>query len=162
MRKLGTLVLIAISMQINGLSQCDIKTTNRPDGTIVKYLNPELAGTGPNLELGLSVSSNGEAYFINATIRYLSQAKKQVGSLKIQLQNNDALVLNLYNSELASVKGSNVSIGVYFATDEDIIKLKRNTLVRIVFTEVDGMNQIVTINIDNSLLIRQINCLEKG
>lgn len=160
MKVLVSVFLIVLFFQFPGISQCNIKTINRPDGTIVKYLNPELVGIGTDCELGLSVSFNGEGYLINTTVRYSSLSKKQIGSLKVQFQNNDALVLNLYSSELATVQGSNVSLGVYLATDNDILKLKASPLVRVVFAEANGVNQIVTISKSNNLLIRQIKCLE--
>lgn len=144
----------------SGFSQCVVKTINRPDGVVVKYLNPEPVGSGTNCELGLSVSFNGERYCINTTVRYFSWSVKQIGSLKVQLQNNDALVLELFNSELATVKGENVSIGVYLATENDIKKLLTYKVTRVVFTEANGVNQIVTINKGNDLLMSQIHCIE--
>lgn len=161
MKLLVSVFLIALLSQFPGISQCNVKTINRPDGTTVKYLNPELVGTGTNCELGLSVSFNGEGYLINTTVRYSSLSKKQIGTLKVQLQNNDAIVLDLFNSELATMQGNNVSLGVYLATDNDILKLKASPLVRVVFAEANGVNQIVTISKSNDLLMRQIKCLER-
>lgn len=153
-------IIIGFLSHSIGYSQCNIKTINRPDGITVKYINPEQVGSGTNCELGLSVSSNGEAYFINSTVRYFSQAKKQSGSLKIQLQNNDAVDLTLYNTELASVSGNNVSIGVYLTTDKDINSLKSGPIQKVIFTESDGMNVIINVKMNNYVIINQLACLK--
>jgi len=140
-------------------AQCNIKTINRPDGTTVRYLNPNMVGTGTSCEVGLSVSNNGNSYFINTTVRYFSTPKKQIGSLKIQLQNNSALVLKLSDSQIATTNGNNVSLGVYSTTLQDIKLLRSSQLVRIVFVESDGTNQIVSISKNNNLMMDQIKCL---
>jgi hypothetical protein len=59
-----------------GFAQCNVKTTNRPDGVVVKYLNPELVGKGSNCELGLSVQTNGNSFFLTTTARYFGASKK--------------------------------------------------------------------------------------
>jgi hypothetical protein len=141
-------------------SQCDVKTINRSDGTTVRYLNPELIGSCSNCELGISVSNNGTDYFINTTVRYASISQKQIGTLKLQLQNNDAVTLILFNSQLATMKGENISLGVYLTTKGDIYKLKNNPLKRIVFTEANGVNQIVMIEKNSNVIMKQIKCIE--
>lgn len=157
--KILFMICMIIFMDISLLAQCNVKIINRPDGTTVRYLNPNMVGTGTSFEVGLSVSNNGNSYFINTTVRYFSTPKKQIGSLKIQLQNNSALVLKLYDSQIATTNGNNVSLGVYSTTQQDIQFLRNSQLVRIVFTESDGTNQIVTASKNSSILMDQINCL---
>lgn len=152
--------IIAILTELISFSQCNVKTNRRPDGVTVRYLNPELIGKGTGCELGLSVSSNGSDYFINTTVRYFTPPKKQINNLKIQFINDESIVLNLYTSELATMQGENVSLGVYLTTSYDLAKLEALKIKRIVFTESTGVNQIVTLNQNFDLIIRHIKCLQ--
>jgi len=159
-QKILLIGIFTIITELFSFSQCNVKTNRRPDGITVKYLNPELVGKGTGCELGLSVSSNGSDIYLNTTVRYFTPPKKQINDLKIQFTNGESLVLNLYTSELATMQGENVSLGVYLTTSYDISKLKILKIKRIIFTESAGVNQIVTLTQNSDLIARHIRCLE--
>lgn len=152
--------IIPIIFEITCTAQCNVKTTHRPDGVTVRYLNPDLVGKGTGCELGLSVSTDGSDFYINTTIRYFVSPKKQINNLKIQFYNDESAVLNLYTSELATMQGENVSLGVYLTTPNDLIRLKSLKIKRIIFTESNGVNQIITLSQNNDLIIKHLKCLE--
>jgi len=152
--------IIPIIFEITCTAQCNVRTTRRPDGVTIRYLNPELVGNGTGCELGLSISTNGSDFYINTTVRYFVSPKKQINNLKIQFYNDDSAILNLYTSELATMQGENVSLGVYLTTNYDLIKLKSLKIKRIIFTESNGVNQIITLSQNNDLIIRHLKCLE--
>jgi len=150
----------AVSATSN-IAPCNIKTINRSDGTIVQYFNPEFVGKGSNFELGMAAQSNGENYFLSTTVLYLNTAKKVIGKLQLHLSGNQALSLSLSRTEIASVNNENVGIGMYYLTNDDILKLKKYDLLKVVFQEADGKFQIVVLNDNQKIIQRQITCLTK-
>jgi len=158
-----TVIAIVILILISTLSiysQCEVKTNRRPDGSVVKYQNAEFVGKGTSCELGLSVSKTGDEYIINTTVRYFSPSKKQVDNLIIQLDIEYSVSLTLYTSELATMKGENIALGLYLTSEEDINLLKKYPIKRVIFKETGGNNQIVTLTSNKDVLMRQIKCLE--
>jgi hypothetical protein len=145
----------------SNIGPCTIKTINRSDGTTVQYFNPEFIGKGSNFELGMAAQSNGENYFLSTTVRYLYTSKKVMGKLQLHLSGNQALILNLYKTEITSINNENVGIGMYYLTSDDILKLKKFDLLKVVFQEADGKFQIVVLNDNQKIVQRQINCLTK-
>ncbi|MFO7853340.1 MAG: hypothetical protein R6X28_12930 [Bacteroidales bacterium] len=157
------LILILITILFSTLSiysQCDVKINRRPDGSVVKYQNPEFVSKGTNFELGLSVSKTGDDYIINTFVRYFIPSKKQIDNLMIQLDSEYSVSLPLYTSELATMKGENIGLGLYLSNESDIQLLKKYPIKRIIFKEADGTNQIVTLTTNKDVVMRQIKCLE--
>lgn len=143
------------------IAQCNVQVTERPDGTIVRYLSPKLVGSKDDCELGISIQTNGEIYTINTLVRYKSKkALKQLGSLKIKLKNNISIEPKLFATELASLKGEEVSVGVYTLTKDDVKKLKESELLIVIFKDIKGINNIIIVNQNYNIAINQINCLE--
>lgn len=140
-------------------SQCNIKTNKRSDGTTIRYLNPVPIGTGTKCEVGISIQTNGEDYFLNTVVRYFSTPSETIGTLKIQLANGQSLVLELYTSELATMNSENISVNIYYLSDDDITKLSKYLIVTLVFTETTGMNQIIRSATNSNAAMKQINCL---
>lgn len=140
---------------------CNIKTVNRIDGTIVRYLNPELVGTGNNCELGLSIQTNGLDYFLSASIRYFTQAKKITGSLKIKLTNEQSLELPIYTSEFATMQNERLGLSIFYLNNSDIGKLKNSTIKTVAFQETGGIYQIIQLNQNYDVAMRHLNCLGK-
>jgi len=56
--KFGILILVLTLTSLSAIAQCNIKINKRPDGTTVRYMNPEMVGKCNNCELGLSISNN--------------------------------------------------------------------------------------------------------
>ena len=140
---------------------CNIKTVNRNDGTTVRYLNPELIGTGNKCELGLSIQTNGLNYFMSVTVRYFTQAYKITGSLKIKLANEQSLELPIYTSELANMQNENVSLSIFYLNSNDIVKLKNSTIKTVAFQESSQIYQLILLNQNSDVAMRHLNCLGK-
>ena len=140
-------------------SQCDVKKNYRPDGVVVKYLNPELVGEGTNCKLGLSIQTNGSEFFFSTTVRYLNNSQKSIGNIKIQLSNSQSIALELFTSELATMKGSKVGLSIYMITEQDLIKLANSTIKTVVFKESNGINQIIELSQNFDVAQRHIKCL---
>jgi hypothetical protein len=83
-----------------------------------------------------------------------------IGDLKIQLSNNQALVLKLYSSELAAVKNVQVGLSIFYLTTDDVQKLKNATIKTVVFQEIDKKYQIVTLNQNFDVAQRHLRCLQ--
>lgn len=145
--------------RLNSLAQCNVKTNSRPDGVTVNYMNPDMVGKGSSCELGLSLSTDGSNFYLNTTVLYFSIPKKISGDLIIELSNNKSLILKLYTSELATMKGSEVSVSVFILSTTDVNELTINKLRKIVFKETGGKNQIIIISQNADLVSKQIKCL---
>ena len=153
-------ILAFLCLQKN-YSQCNIKINNRSDGTTVRYLNPELVGIGTNCQLGLSIQTNGIDYFLTTTVRYFSPYKKIIGSLKIQLSNNNSLDIPLYTSELATIKNEDVALSIFTLSEADVINMKKANIKTIIFKEDDDNNQIIIVDRNYDVLKRHIKCLQQ-
>lgn len=155
-------IFIFIGLTHYASAQCNVKTNSRSDGVVVKYLNPELVGTGSNCELGVSISTNETDYFFNTTVRYASNSVKSIGTLKIGLSNNLSLDLKLFKCELATIKNSEISVAIYLLSKSDIEKLKKSAISKIIFTESGGRNQIIILSKNFDVALRHINCLNNN
>ena len=151
--------LLIFICNVNAFAQCNIKTNNRPDGVTVNYMNPDMVGKGSSCELGLSISTDGSDFYLNTTVLYLSSPKKISGDLIIELSNSKSLVLELYTSELATMKGSEVSVSVFFLRSSDVNELASNKIKKIVFKESSGKNQIIIVSQNSDLVSKQLKCL---
>lgn len=159
MKSLYLVILISL-INILGFAQCNVIVNNRPDGVVVRYLNPELVGKGNSCELGLSVQTNGGDYFFTTTVRYSGNSQKQIGNLKIQLSNSQSLDLKLYKSELATMRNEQVGLGIYYLNSSDIQKLTNNSIKTVVFQEANNKHQIVTLGQNYDVAQRHIRCLQ--
>jgi hypothetical protein len=151
--------LLIFICNVNTLAQCNVKTNNRPDGVTVNYMNPDMVGKGSSCELGLSISTDGTDFYLNTTVLYLSSPKKISGDLIIELSNSKSLVLELYTSELATMKGSEVSVSVFFLRSFDVNELTNNKIKKIIFKESSGKNQIIIVSQNSDLVSKQLKCL---
>lgn len=148
------------AVNLKSSEQCNVKINNRPDGIVVKYMNPELVGKGTNCELGLSIQTTGEDYFLTTTVRYFGNPQKLIGNLKIQLSNSQSLELKLYTSELATMKNEQIGVTIFYLKEQEVQKLKNGTIKTVVFQESTNKYQIVTLNQNFDVAQRHINCLQ--
>ncbi len=156
-----TLILSLVLFITNGYSQCQVKTIHRSDSVTVKYLNPEMVGKGTGCELGVSISSTDTLYTFNTTVLYYGAALKSIGTLMIQLSDNNSLNLTLHTSQLATMNNQNVSIAVYYLSKQDVEKLKKTTIKRIIFKNATGTNNIITVTKNSNVASRHIKCINQ-
>ncbi len=152
------IVFFLISYQ--GYSQCNVQTSKSSNGVTFKYLNSEPVGAGNGFELGVSISTNGTNYFFNTNVRYAKKPVKSGGTLIITLKNNQSLNLKLNSCQITNGKKPEVVMSVYSLTQPDIEKLKKADIEKIVFQEVGGKNQHVSLLKNFDVALRQIKCLE--
>lgn len=123
-------------------------------------MNSEPVGAGNGFELGVSISTNGSNYFFNTNVRYAKKPVKSGGTLIITLKNNQSLNLKLYSCQITNGKKPEMVMSVYSLTQPDIEKLKKADIEKIVFQEVGGKNQHVSLLKNFDIALRHLKCLE--
>jgi len=157
---INALMIVLFLMSNPGYPQCHVQTSKSPNGGTFKYLNSEIVGSGIGCELGVSISSNGPNYFFNTNVKYVKRAVKSGGTLIVGLKNNQSLSLKLYNCQIANAKKPEIVMGVYSLTQHDLEKLKESPIEKIVYEEVGGNHQSITLSTNFDVAVRHIKCLE--
>lgn len=161
MKKILTL-LILLSLT-KTYSQCDIKTTYRPDGITIKYFTPKAVAISKSHEAGLSLyyNENTKQYTLTVFVLHKTSNKgKTTGKLILQTTNNVGISLTPYISKMIDMNGNDISTTIYYLTKKDIAELKIYNLKTIAFTingEIIGM----TVTQNKDLLIKEYKCLNK-
>jgi len=161
MKKILTLLILLCF--IKTYSQCNIKTTHRPDGITVKYFTPKPVAISKSHEAGLSLyySVNTKQYTLTIFVLHKSSNKgKTTGNLILQTTNNVGISLTSHISKMIEMNGNDVSMTIYNLTKKDIIELKTYNLKTVAFTingEIIGM----TVTQNKDLIINEYNCLNK-
>ena len=78
----------------------------------------------------------------------------------VALKNNQSLNLKMSGCQINGVKNSEIVMGVYLLTSDDIDKLKKSPIDKIVFQEVGGKNQSVSLLKNFDVAMTQLKCLE--
>lgn len=157
---IGVLFVVFFSIALQGYSQCNVQSSKGSNGVTFKYLNTEFVGTGIGCELGVSFSTNGTNYFFNTQVKYAKKPVKSGGTLMVALKNNQSLNLKLSSSQISNGKNTELVMGIYSLTSDDIEKLKKSPIDKIVFQEVGGKNQSVILSKNFDVAMRQLKCLE--
>lgn len=157
------IIIFTVLFLTKAHSQCDIKTTNRPDGVTIKYFTPKPVSIGKKHETGLSLyyNKNTKQYTLGVFVLHKTQqVAKTTGNLILQTTNNNGISLKPHVSEVIEMNGNEVSTTIYYLTSKDLQELKTFNLKTVSFTingEIIGMS--VTQNKD--LIIKEFNCLNK-
>lgn len=157
---INTLIVAFFFISYQGYSQCNVQTSNSSNGATFKYLNSEAVGSGIGCELGVSISTNGTNYFFNTNVKYAKKPVKSGGTLIVTLKNNQSLNVKLYSCQITNGKKQEMVMSVYSLTQSDIEKLKKSAIEKIVFQEVGGKNQDVSLSKNFDVAMRHIKCLE--
>jgi len=160
-RLVGALFVVFFLFSIEGYSQCKVQSSKGANGVAFKYLTAEFVGTGVGCELGVSFSSNGPNFFFNTHVKYAKNSVKSGGTLMVALKNNQSLNLKMSSCQISGAKNAEVVMGVYALTAMDIEKLEKAPIDKIVFQEVGGKNQSVSLLKNNDVAQRQIKCLKE-
>lgn len=160
-RLFGILFVVFFIISLQGYSQCKVQSSKGANGVAFKYLSAEFVGAGVGCELGVSFSSNGPNFFFNTHIKYAKKPVKPDGTLMVTLKNNQSLNLKMSSCQISGAKKAETVMGVYTLTPSDIEKLEKATIDKIVFQEVGGKNQSVTLVKNNDVAQRQIKCLKE-
>lgn len=160
-RLIGVLLVVFFFTSLQGYSQCNVQSSKGSNGVPFKYLTAEFVGTGIGCELGVSFSSNGPNFFFNTHIKYDKKSVKSGGTLMVALKNNQSLNLQMSSSQISGEKKNEIVMGVYSLAASDIEKLEKSPIDKIVFQEVGGKNQSVSLLKNNDVAQRQIKCLKE-
>jgi hypothetical protein len=145
-------------LPIVAYSQCRVQKNVRPDGATIRYLSPEMVAGNDKLEYGMSLQTNGVAYYLASVIRFSEKALKP-SELFIQYSSSQSSILKPYHAELSYMKGSEVYLVLYTLTKEDIKRLLLGDLKSFNFKTSDGYRNILTVSKNKDVLKRHYKCL---
>lgn len=145
----------------SSLQDCNVQTNNRPDGATIRYTRPTMVGSNNLLEYGLSIQTNGEEYYLVALIRFYGVGQRAVGRLNIQYTSPESSSLELYQSELTHLNGSEVCLSVYRLDEADIRRFQLGSLKSLNFKTDDGRIQIVAAKQNRNVLEMHYKCLNQ-
>ncbi|MDB5089630.1 MAG: hypothetical protein JWR09_3624 [Mucilaginibacter sp.] len=154
MRKIITIIYLLFCAHA-GYSQCNIQSNNKPNGSVVRYLRPEMVAANEKLEVGFSMQTNGSNYYLATIIRYLNLAYAP-GNLTISNDLNQTSILKLFRAEKTYLNGSNVYLVVYILSKQDIKRLTSSNLKYIVFKTADN---ILNVSKNKDVIAAQYKCL---
>ena len=157
---IGVLLVVFFSTLLQGYSQCNVQSSKGSNGVTFKYLNAENIGNGVGFELGASFSASGSNYYFNLNVKYAKKAVNLAGPLIVVLKNSQSLNLKLSNSQFNNGKNSELVMGVYSLTSSEIEKLKASPIDKMVFQEVGGKSQGVSLLKNFDIAMKQLKCLE--
>ncbi|MCM4162149.1 MULTISPECIES: hypothetical protein [unclassified Arenibacter] len=109
-----------------GIAQCDIKTTEKPDGNLIKYFNPKPVVRQSDYEIGVSIYKNitTDVVMVNTSILFKGKApQKLTGKLVIQTAGQKGISLEPLVSELIKMNGRDVAIGLYEIDKSSLLEL---------------------------------------
>jgi hypothetical protein len=153
-------ILFPIFLIQNIFSQCDCEKINRADGTVIQC-KPLPIGGDNNLQLGLSLASNGKDNFITLTIRYISgQPLKISGDLSLRLLDNNLLTFNLVNTQSSFIGNSEVENGIFFINQTQFNKIKNAKLLTISINLSDNRVHTIEAIFNQDVLMNQSKCLK--
>lgn len=160
MRKFILLIVIVLS-GLKVYSQCNLRTNNRPDGKTINYTSPQLISKNDKLELGTSIQTDGENYYLGTVVRFVNlKADKSIGNLILRFSNSSSSSLKLVEARLTYSKGSDVGIVLYKLEPSDIKLIKQNSITGINFKTQGGQLHIFKVLGNNQLIPRkQFQCL---
>ena len=151
------LSLFLLIISANPLSsQCDVRISNRSDGVRIKYLNPELIGGDKKYLIGLSVSTNGESYFLSVDILYSNNPLKIQSPFRIITEDNSALELKMYRCEMAKIGDEIHTLGIFYLNTNYMQALIGSNLRTVVFTDQNNLVCITDVKLNKDILKKQI------
>lgn len=140
-------------------SQCDCEKIHRADGTVTQC-TPLPIGGDENLQLGISLASNGKDNFITLTIRYISGIPfKITGDLSIRLIDNNLLTFNLVNTQSSYIGNSEVENGLFLINETQFIKIMNSKLLTISIKLSDNRVHTIETTVNQAILMNQSKCL---
>jgi hypothetical protein len=141
------------------LGQCDIKINQRDDGVNVKYLTPIIVGYDDDVLMMIGLQSNGVDYFVNTAAAYKGASVKASAFLTLRFANNTSIKLKYINSGIVKINGYNGCSGLFAISKNQLPNLISSTLVQIIYHEITGLNRVIKIQKNNSVLSDQYQCL---
>ena len=143
----------------NVFPQCDCQKILR-DNVYITQCNPLQVGGDNSLQMGMSLSSNGEDDYINLIIRYLdNQPYKIIGDLNIRCVDNNLLTFKLINSQSSYIGNSKIESGIFLLSVTQFKKIQNSKLLTISIRLSDGRIHTIDVSFNQDVLITQSKCL---
>tara|TARA_R110002050_G_scaffold237585_1_gene373622 strand:- start:49132 stop:49614 length:483 start_codon:yes stop_codon:yes gene_type:complete len=144
-----------------GMAQCDIKTTEKPDGNIIKYFNPKPVVRQSDYEIGVSIYKNitTDVLMVNTSLLFKGRApQKLTGNLVLQTAGQKGISLKPLISELVKMNGRDVAIGLYEIDKISATELSNHDL-KSVFVTVGQSLVGATVTENTGVLRLNLGCL---
>ncbi len=155
--------IIIIIHSFPAIGQCDFKTTQRPDGNVLNYFNPQPIIREANHEIGISIYKNTttNVLMLNVSVLFKGTApQKLTDNAILQTSNINGISLTPSLSELVVMNGRDVAIGLYEITDKDFKEIVNYNL-KSLFISLEGKLTGSAITENSEILKAQLNCLKK-
>jgi hypothetical protein len=163
MKKIIFLSTFFIFIATDLSAQCNnLKTTNRPDGNLIKYFNPKPIIRQSDYEVGVAIYKNETTneLMLNVSVLFVAmQPKKLTENLIIQSTNKKGISLKPLMSELITMNGRKLAMGLYAIDKADYEELKLHNL-KSIFLYLDGNLIGSTVTENASVLRTQLNCYD--
>lgn len=140
-------------------AQCNCEKINRDDGAQITQCQPSLIAYDNSSQIALALASNGVDDFVTVTIRFKSSATKMKGDLSIRTNNNDLVSLQLVNSQLAYIGGSEVSQGIFVGDNSDMRKLSDSEIKTLTYKLTNDLLRTYQAKKSPDILVKQLKCL---
>jgi hypothetical protein len=155
-------LLLTLFIASNSIySQCNTKTTHRPDGVTMEYFQPKPVIRETGYEVGTAIYKNKTTgdLTLNLSILFKSnEPRKLTGNAIIQTTSDEGIELKPVISELIKMNGREVALGLFLITKRDYDILKQSPLKSIYFY-LDGNLIGATVTENSKLLNNQLKCL---
>ncbi|MDP3314388.1 hypothetical protein [Lutibacter sp.] len=160
MKKIIITISFIILIITPSISQCNLKTTVRPDGNVIKYFNPQPVIRQSEYEVGISIYKNitTDELMLNISVLFKSMVpKKLTKNAIIQTTNIKGIDLVPLMSETIVMNGRDVSMGLYKIGKVDFEELKKYPL-KSVFFYLEGHLKGSTVTENKFVLKDELNC----
>lgn len=160
MKKIIITISLIILIITPSISQCNFKSTIRPDGNVIKYFNPQPVIRQSEYEVGISIYKNitTNELMLNVSVLFKTmKPQKLTNKVIIQTTNNKGIELITLKSESMVMNGRDLAIGLYKIEQVDFDELNRYSLKSLFFYLEDNLKGS-TITENGSILITELNC----
>jgi len=157
--KKSIIVLIYLLSISNLYSQCDCEKIFRTDGTIIQCKTLPIGGDR-NLQMGMSLLTNGKDRFIALTIRYISEPPLKIGgNLTVRLSDNSMITFTLVTSQSSYIGNSEVENGIYLINESQFFKIRNANLLTISILLSDNRLHTIEATLNKDVLTNQARCI---
>jgi len=155
------LILFILITSGSVFSQCNYKITNRPDGNVMQYFNPQPVVKQEKAEIGIGIYKNITSgdYFLNVSVLFKKGTPQElIGFATIQTSSSDGISLPIEVSQLVEMNGRDVSIGLYKLSNRDLNILRKYTL-KSIFVNVGSNLTGANTTMNKDIILNQLKCL---
>ena len=153
----GLIVCLIVPITVN--AQCNCETINRDDGVTITTCEPAPVGGDQNLEIAISMITNGNDYFLSLNIIFESSPQKATGNLMIRFSDNNMLNFTAVNSQMTFIGGREMAQSIYLIDDFVIDNLKQKDIYTVSFRLEDQTLRTYEAHDNKDIIKRHLRCL---